>query len=418
MSPHIKYAYLRHNTWVYRRAYPKHLQPFLGTAFKQSLKTSDARTAKARVAELNTTFQRIVTEAQAHAPQLSSPEALRLGVARPRYQRCRLLGDRLVGELTGVYLTEQAQRLRPGSYKSVRYAMALLTSHVGTVPVGALTLTQGSTFLSLLAQLSPNIRKYAVARDKSLSELAVLSGQLEPQVLTPQTQRRVWDQVTAFLDWCVTTGELETTPWSTLGVGAPPDPVPHRVLTDDQVTTLLTHQDRALHGALLFGLLTGLRSGEIIGLMAEDVVAKGNLGRFLLVRPNAIRGLKSKAAERVVPLHPVLEQYRDQVLPTTGRLFPHLSVDRVVKLYAKLRRLSPALQRTVFHSTRKWFITQCERTGTPEHFTASLVGHHSARSQNRLTYGLYSAGISDAQKREIIDAIRLPATLPPEVLGG
>ena len=51
---------------------------------------------------------------------------------------------------------------------------------------------------------------------------------------------------------------------------------------------------------------------------------------------------------------------------------------------------------------------QCERTGTPEHFTASLVGHHLARSANKLTYGLYSAVISDAQKREIVDRIRLP----------
>ena len=59
-------------------------------------------------------------------------------------------------------------------------------------------------------------------------------------------------------------------------------------------------------------------------------------------------------------------------------------------------------------SARKWFITQCERTGVPEHFTATLVGHHSARSANKLTYGLYSAGISDTQKREIIDQIRLP----------
>jgi integrase len=83
-------------------------------------------------------------------------------------------------------------------------------------------------------------------------------------------------------------------------------------------------------------------------------------------------------------------------------------VDRVVKAYAKLRVRHPDLADTVFHSTRKWFITQCERTGTPEHFTASLVGHQSARSQNRLTYGLYSAGISDAQKRAIIDGIRLP----------
>jgi hypothetical protein len=44
----------------------------------------------------------------------------------------------------------------------------------------------------------------------------------------------------------------------------------------------------------------------------------------------------------------------------------------------------------------------------PEHFTATLVGHHSARSANKLTYGLYSAGISDAQKREIVDGVRLP----------
>ena len=58
--------------------------------------------------------------------------------------------------------------------------------------------------------------------------------------------------------------------------------------------------------------------------------------------------------------------------------------------------------------TRKWFITQCERTRVPEHFTATLVGHQSARSTNKLTYGLYSAGISDAQKREIVEVIRLP----------
>ena len=104
----------------------------------------------------------------------------------------------------------------------------------------------------------------------------------------------------------------------------------------------------------------------------------------------------------------VLEQLLDTSLPLENRLFPNLTVDRVVKRYAKLRQRHPELHSTVFHSTRKWFITQCERTGVPEHFTATLVGHQSARSQNKLTYGLYSAGISDAQKREIVDGIRLP----------
>ena len=67
MSPQIKYAYKTHNTWIYRRTYPKALQPILGTALKQSLKTSDATQAKARVAELNQTFTSIIKEAQAHA---------------------------------------------------------------------------------------------------------------------------------------------------------------------------------------------------------------------------------------------------------------------------------------------------------------------------------------------------------------
>ena len=40
--------------------------------------------------------------------------------------------------------------------------------------------------------------------------------------------------------------------------------------------------------------------------------------------------------------------------------------------------------------------------------TQQPFGHHSARSADKLTYALYSGGISDAQKREIVDGIRLP----------
>ena len=48
----------------------------------------------------------------------------------------------------------------------------------------------------------------------------------------------------------------------------------------------------------------------------------------------------------------------------------------------------------------------CRELGHPA--PATLVGHHSARSQNKLTYGLYSAGISDEQKREIVEGVRVP----------
>ena len=414
MSPQIKYAYKTHNTWVYRRTYPKALQEILGTALKQSLKTSDAREAKLRVAELNQTFTTIIKEAQAHAlatphtAPATAPQGPRLAVGRPRYQRARLVGDGLVADLAQAYLTEVSQRLRPGSCKSVRFALSLLTSHLGKHAVGDLSLTQGKEVLGYISRLSSNVRKYREGKEAGLSELAAISRAQEGITLTPQTQARILKQMSQFLDWCVGEGELEANPWEALKVKDRPEVHPHEVLTDKQVSVLLGAKDSVLHSALLFGLLTGMRSGEICGLMAEDVTAKGNLGRFISIKPNAVRLLKSKAAEREVPLHGVLEQLLDTALPRAGRLFPYLTVDKVVKRYAYLRRLHPELHGTVFHSTRKWFITQCERTGVPEHFTASLVGHHSARSANKLTYGLYSAGISDAQKREIVEGIRLP----------
>jgi len=414
MSPQIKYAHKTHNTWVYRRTYPKALQPLLGSALKQSLKTGDAREAKLRVAELNQTFTTIIKEAQAHAlstPRTDTPTATqgpRLAVGRPRYQRARLVGERLVAELAQAYLAEVSQRLRPGSYKSVRFALGLLGSHLGKYAVGDLSLSHGKEVLGYITQLSPNVRKYREGKDAGLVELASLSVASEGVTLAPQTQARILKQMSQFLDWCVGEGELGANPWEALKVKDRPEVHPHGMLTDEQVSILLGAKDRVLHCALLFGLLTGMRSGEICGLMAEDVTAKGNLGRFVSIRPNAVRLLKSKAAEREVPLHTKLEQLLDTSLPQQGRLFPTLSVDKVVKAYAKLRIAYPNLTGKVFHSTRKWYITQCERTGVPEHYTATLVGHHSARSANKLTYALYSGGISDAQKRAIVDGIRLP----------
>jgi integrase len=293
----------------------------------------------------------------------------------------------------------------------VRFALDLLLSHCGDVRIAEVGDTLGRDILRLVLQLSPNIRKYRDGKDASLSKLAALSQELEPEVtLMPQTQSRILKHMQQFLDWCVQEGELEANPWSHLRVRDRSEVSPHKVLTDEQVRILIATNDRVLLGALLFGLLTGMRSGEVCGLMAEDVTQKGNLGRFIHIRPNDLRQLKSKAAEREVPLHDRLVQLLDTCLPRKGRLFPDLTVDRVVKAYARLRRRHPELGGTVFHSTRKWFITQCERTGVPEHYTATLVGHHTARSTNKLTYALYSAGISDAQKRDIIDGIRLPVS--------
>ena len=265
MSTQIKYAYKRHNTWVYRRTYPKHLQELLGSSLKQSLKTADATTAKARVAELNQTYQSIVKEAEAHVSAHTDKAATdihtgALGhpVVRPRYQPLRLLGARRVKELAAEYLSQQAESLRPASYKAVRFALELLTSHAGGVQTLDITPQVGREILGYVSKLSPNARKYRDGKQASLQELAKLSKQVEPDsTLTPQTQSRILKHMQQFLDWCVQEGELGANPWAHLRVRDKPEVRPHQVLTDEQVVTLLQANDRVLSGALLFGLLTG-----------------------------------------------------------------------------------------------------------------------------------------------------------------
>jgi hypothetical protein len=235
MSPQIKYAYKTHNTWVYRRTYPKTLQPLLDSALKQSLKTGDATQAKTRVAELNQTFTTIIKEAQAHA------------LARPRYQRARLVGERLVADLAQAYLAEVSQRLRPGSFKSVRFALELLTSHLGKHTVGDLSLKHGKEVLGYITQLSPNVRKYRQGKEAGLVDLASLAQEHEGITLAPQTQARILKQMSQFLDWCVGEGELGANPWEALKVKDRPEVHPHGMLTDAQVSVLLAGHTFDLH---------------------------------------------------------------------------------------------------------------------------------------------------------------------------
>ena len=277
MSIRIKHAYKKHNTWVYRRVYPKALQPILGSALKQSLKTGDATQAKTRVAELNQTFTTIIKEAQAHAlatPHTDTPTAAqgpRLAVGRPRYQRARLVGERLVAELAQAYLAEVSQRLRPGSYKSVRFALGLLGSHLGKYAVGDLSLSHGKEVLGYITQLSPNVRKYREGKDAGLRELATLSQEHEASTLAPQTQARILKQMSQFLDWCVGEGELGANPWGALKVKDRPEVHPHGMLTDAQVQYPAQRQGqgaaqcaalRAPHGYALRGDLRAHGGGH------------------------------------------------------------------------------------------------------------------------------------------------------------
>lgn len=432
MSAQIKYAYLKGHTWLFRRNYPRDVALALGSkALKQSLKTSDATTARVRAAEVNLNWEKQVSQVRQIAEdslsgtlapadrleweQRSGSALTRLrstleasGVVEQRaFPAVRKAPKTLVDSSSRLYLHLRSQQLRPDGFKSVRYSVGLFSSKYNQRTLCSLSRADGKEFLNLISQLSPMIGKSETTRGLTLDQLVRYSNHSTVKI-TARTQKRIWAQVNHWLDWVVYEGQLKANPFQSVRFEPKVRPQPYAVPTSEEVSSLLKTEDQMLRPVMLVCLLSGMRSGEAIGLTRADLVNKGNLGTFIWVRPNEFRLLKTDAAERIVPAHPMLEDLIPK-LPSTGLLFPDASVNLVTKAFAKLRaRKKLERKGLVFHSTRKWFITQCERTGVPEHFTASLVGHKSARSENGITYGIYSAGISDEQKRGIVDQIRLP----------
>ncbi len=443
MPTKIKYAYLKEQTWMFRRNYPEDVALVLGSkTLKQSLKTGDPRVAATRANEVNLRFEEQVEKVRTgfelaladNCPgeSRSVPETDRLPSAweRPSRQALAALRATLEADASGfslidfpkrsirkdvpkvealakVYLRKRGNELRPGGFKSVRYSVELFASKFGDRPVTALSREDGRWFVSVLPQLSATLGKSWKTRRVSL-DASLEFSRLRQDRITVRTQKRIWSQVNHFLDWVVYEGHREANPFRTVLLDRKIKTSPYAVPTDAEVVRFLGAQDPLIHDVMLFCLLSGMRAGEAAGLLREDLIRKGNLGLFILIRPNAVRDLKTEASERIVPMHSALEA-KPSFVPSDGRLFPELDVSKVTKGFTTLKKkLDLDRPGLVFHSTRKWFITQCERTGVPEHFTASLVGHKSARSENKLTYGIYSAGISDEQKRAIVDQIPLP----------
>ena len=118
MSVRIQYAYLKQQTWLYRRNYPVEMQAVLGAALKQSLKTGDA---KVRAAEVNAKYEEIVAKAR-EGVVLGRPEPIR--VSPKVFAPVVVIGRLPVAKLARDYLANRAKDLQPGGYKSVRLSYA------------------------------------------------------------------------------------------------------------------------------------------------------------------------------------------------------------------------------------------------------------------------------------------------------
>jgi integrase len=164
--------------------------------------------------------------------------------------------------------------------------------------------------------------------------------------------------------------------------------------------------DYALADLIAFGAYTGCRIEELAQLKSVHFT----LGGF------RVEDSKTSAGIREVPLHPALanmvkrlkEKAADGFLldGSDEGAFGKRS-DALGKRFGHLKTKLGFGDQHVFHSIRKTVVSQLEQAGVNENITADIVGH----DKPRITYGLYSAGASMAQKADALSRVAYDRSL-------
>lgn len=165
--------------------------------------------------------------------------------------------------------------------------------------------------------------------------------------------------------------------------------------------------DHDMAALIWIAMWTGCRIEELCSLKVDEV----GTDRI------RVREAKTKAGNRVVPLHPrakpmvakLKERSKDGYL-LSGLTFNKYG-DRsnaIGKRFGKMKTKMGFEPPHVFHSIRKTVVRLLENAGVTEGVTADIVGHN----KQSITYGLYSGGADFKTKADAIAKLEYDAHEP------
>jgi integrase len=414
----------RYNTWFAVVEVPKPLRALAGRKrFMRSLKTDSLATANRLKLPLVAEWKRQINLLERGKPD-------KFAVVRVKAQELRALIDGLPDVLEEDeqgrevnwkdYMTSEALETIKGVEEShgpdvARQMRAIVLDRASFVRdlqplwIGEFvgteqTKDQGAFAVKLFLEFAGEFTTVQSVTRKQAGEF--IGRLLAEGLKSRRTVERYASSLSSFWRWLIRRGHLDSdvNPWRGHELGKKSKKATRRALPDAAIVKLLKarydipgqRKDRryetVLPDVLRIALMTGMRLGEICELERTDVERRDDGLWF-----NLGEG-KTEAAERSVPVHPLIipiverrladgDQYLIANLVRGGR--DKRRGHHVSKAYGRFRKAAGVGERWQdMHAIRHSFTGCMEGHGVPESTTKLLIGH----ARESLTYGHYSKG--------------------------
>lgn len=281
----------------------------------------------------------------------------------------------------------------------------LILETIGDIPVDQVRHKDLMDFRDrIIRELPPHMNKSPLYKDKPLQQILKIKNKAK---LSMTTINGFITIIAGFFTWVTAHDYVQKNPANGLrfkvkGISAADS---RDTYSPDDLQKILNELAKLPAGKPsrywipLIAMFSGMRQTEIAQLYVEDIVDKHGTRCFDINENAPDKKIKSVAAKRLVPIHPVLLdlgliEYVDTAKKARNkRLWPDLKKARdgygqyFQRWYGRFNRNKiTGDKKRVFHSFRHGFTNQLKQAGVPEEILAELVGH-SRRSITMERYG-------------------------------
>lgn len=318
-------------------------------------------------------------------------------------------------ELAGDYVRwwKAQTGLKPSNTEQQKRAtFGLFAGYWNDRPIRDVRKPDAAMFMDTLRHLDPAWSRSPAARELSWTDLQRTYGGRE-RGLSDATRNRHAATLQALWEWASERGYCEgRNPFGGHQARLRPgvNVRGYRAWEPDELAKLWHPAPKRtdLADVMLVAMFSGMRLDEIAGLTWGQVRKVEGVPVF------DVRDAKTRAGERLVPVHPrlswLLERERGAA---DDRLWPGFNPEgpgkkagadagREFTRHKQARGFTD--RHKAFHSFRKNAVGQWEARGVPETEVAQIVGHE----KKGITFGVYGGGVSLARKAEIVAMLEYP----------